>query len=182
MSAQGEEPENESTRSGAETPGDSRADRRASEDLAEGLELMLRAARKAMRHVDPANVEKLGRRALESIEHLKRERVEEIGRKAKRHLDPKRVEEIAEEAGRELLRVVERVAERVDAVVKPSHSPPARSSESASGGATGDADPDRSDEPARVRLRARKVDASKSDFVVHAGNTAHSNLSIYSRY
>lgn len=111
---------------------------------------MLRAAKKAMRHVDPANMEKLGRRALDSIEHLRRERVEEIGRKAKRRLDPRRVEEIAEEAGRELLRVVERVAERVDAVVKPStsQSPPAASEDL-------DAEPEKKEdagEPPRVRV------------------------------
>jgi hypothetical protein len=152
MSEHGEPPANEATQSEAEAAPESKSERRASEDLADGLELMLRAAKKAMRHVDPANVEKLGRRALESIEHLKRERVEELGRKAKRRLDPKRVEEIAEEAGRELLRVVERVAERVDAVVKPSHSPPARTSEPAGdGGKTAEADADRSDEP-RVRV------------------------------
>jgi len=123
MSEHGDEPREETTGARPEAEQNTRAERGASEDLAEGLDLMLRAAKKAMRHVDPANVEKLGRRALESIEHLKRERVEELGRKAKSRLDPRRVEEIAEEAGRELLRVVERVAERVDQVVKPSRPP-----------------------------------------------------------
>jgi hypothetical protein len=123
MSEQGDGPRDETTGAQPEDGQAAREERGAAEDLAAGLDLMLRAAKKAMRHVDPANVEKLGRRALESIEHLKRERVEELGRKAKRRLDPRRVEEIAEEAGRELLRVVERVAERVDQVVKPSQPP-----------------------------------------------------------
>ena len=52
--------------------------RRASDDLAEGLELMLRAARKAVRDIDTARIEKLGRRARESLENINPKKVEEI--------------------------------------------------------------------------------------------------------
>jgi general stress protein YciG len=92
-------------------------ERSATEDLAEGLELMLRAARKAMRGLDPSRVEELGKRAMRSIESLDAKRVQELGRKAAQHMDPKKIEEIAEDAGRELLGVVERVADRVESVV-----------------------------------------------------------------
>ncbi len=103
-----------------EAPGEGR--RSASQDLADGLELMLRAARKAVKSVDPGKIESLGRRAVGHLENLDRKRVGEIGKKAARNLDPRRIEEIAEEAGRELLSVVERVAERVESVVSGSRS------------------------------------------------------------
>jgi len=89
----------------------------AARDLADGLDLMLRAARKAVRHVDPQNIESLGRRALDNLDALKRRRVEDLRHEAKRRLDRRRLEEIAEDAGKELMRVVERVADRVEAVV-----------------------------------------------------------------
>jgi len=89
----------------------------AARDLADGLDLMLRAARKAVRHVDPQKVEALGRRALDNLEALKRRRVEDLRQEARRKLDPRRIEEIAEDAGKELWKVVERVTERVDALV-----------------------------------------------------------------
>jgi hypothetical protein len=104
------------------------APRSASQDLAEGLELMLRAARKAVRSVDPSKFEALGRRAVSNLENLDRKRVGELGRKAAKNLDPRRIEEIAEEAGRELLNVVERVAERVETAVagtRPDSAAPA---------------------------------------------------------
>lgn len=107
----------------AETPGDERG-RSAAQDLADGLDLMLRAARKAMRHVDPQNIESIGRRALDNLDALKKRRVDELKSEARRKLDPRRIEEIAEEAGKELFRVVERVAERVDAVVNRGSHPP----------------------------------------------------------
>lgn len=91
--------------------------RGAAQDLADGLELMMRAARKAVKNVDAARIEDLGRRALRGLDTLDRTKVEQFGRKAARHLDPKKVEEVAEEAGRELLAVVERVAERVETLI-----------------------------------------------------------------
>jgi hypothetical protein len=89
----------------------------ASKDLADGLDLMLRAARKAVKEVDLGRIEDLGRKAKQNLERLDRKAVEDLGRKAAQRLDPRRLEEIAEDAGRELLNVVERVAERVDTVV-----------------------------------------------------------------
>ena len=127
----------------------------AARDLADGLDLMMRAARKAVRglelgrleelgrkakanlesldtkavselgrkakerveRLDPKAVSELGRRAKERVENLDRKAVEDLGRKAAQKLDPRNIEEVAEEAGRELVAVVERVAERVEAVV-----------------------------------------------------------------
>jgi hypothetical protein len=89
----------------------------AARDLADGLELMLRAARKAMRNVDPTKLEDLGRRAIRGLEQVDRQKVQDFGRKAVKNLDPRRVEEVAEDAGRELLAVVERVAERIDGLI-----------------------------------------------------------------
>lgn len=84
---------------------------------------MLRAAKKAARKVDPQNIESLGRRALGGLEALNKKRVDELRSKAKRSLDPHRIEEIAEDAGKELLKVVERVAERVDSIVSKGGKP-----------------------------------------------------------
>ncbi len=103
--------------SGDEGSGPSADRRSASQDLAEGLELMLRAARKAARHVEPSRIEELGRRAARSVENFDSKAAKELGRKAVRTLDPRRIEEIAEDAGRELLNVVERVADRVESIV-----------------------------------------------------------------
>jgi hypothetical protein len=89
----------------------------ASRDLAEGLDLMLRAARKAMSRVNPTKLEAAGRRAVERLENLDARKVSELGKKAAKNLDPRRIEEIAEEAGRELIHVIERVAERVESAV-----------------------------------------------------------------
>jgi hypothetical protein len=123
----------------AAQPGE--APRSASRDLAEGLELMLRAAKKAVKSVDPGRLEALGRRAVQNLENLDRKRVGELGRKAAKNLDPRRIEEIAEEAGRELLNVVERVAERVESAVagtRPEPGPPPGGDKPASGGQTSD--------------------------------------------
>jgi hypothetical protein len=106
----------------------------ASRDLAEGLELVLRAARKAVRQVESGRLEELGRRALGSLENLDKRKVGELGRKAAKNLDPRRIEEIAEDAGRELLNVVERVADRVEEIMsgskRDSGAPPARAESS----------------------------------------------------
>lgn len=142
----------------------SRDDRRSSaaRDLADGLDLMLRAARKAARHVDPQKVEALGRRALENLDSLKRRRVEDLRQEARRKLDPRRIEEIAEDAGKELWKVVERVTERVDALVnrgaspdsKPSASnPPADQAQAdAANGASAAPATDDADSSKRVRI------------------------------
>jgi hypothetical protein len=109
----------------------------ASRDLAEGLDLMLRAARKALSRVNPTRIEAAGRRAVERLESLDPKTVGELGKKAAKNLDPRRIEEIAEEAGRELIHVIERVADRVESAVagaapreKKSAPPPRAESES----------------------------------------------------
>src|SRR5512141_2892382 len=77
----------------------------AVEDLAHGLDLIMRAARKAVRNIDPKHIEELGQRAKRSLEELDREKVRDLGRRAAQSLDPKKIEEIANDAGRELLNV-----------------------------------------------------------------------------
>jgi hypothetical protein len=89
----------------------------ASRDLADGLDLMMRAARKALRGFDPGKLEDLGRRAVHSVEHLDSKQVSEFGRKAARNLDPRKIEEVAQDAGRELMNVIERVSDRIDGMV-----------------------------------------------------------------
>ncbi len=126
----------------------------AAEDLAQGLELMLRAARKAVRNIEPSRLEALGRRAMHSIEALDARKVTQMGRKAVKNLDPKRIEEIAEDAGRELLNVVERVADRVESAVSGSAPRPGSDSGEAAAGKEGGrsgAAGDGSDRP-RVRV------------------------------
>ncbi len=161
------EPEHEASPDAAEAGKNPEADsantdrsqneRSAAQDLADGLDLMLRAAKKAVRHVDPQNIEALGRRALGNLEALNKKRVEEVRRKAKHSLDPRRIEEIAEEAGRELWRVVERVAERVDSVVARPGAPPQSTDQAAPSREPEASSPEHSDGegasgPKRVRI------------------------------
>ncbi|MEB2313895.1 MAG: hypothetical protein OZ921_13720 [Sorangiineae bacterium] len=112
----------EGQREPASQPGEPRG---AGEDLAQGLEFMLRAARKAAGRLEPGRLEALGRRAMQRLDDLDARAVGELGRKAVKSLDPKRIEEIASEAGRELLSVVERVAGRVESAVTGAPPPPA---------------------------------------------------------
>ncbi len=93
------------------------AESSASRDLADGLDLMMRAARKAMRGFDRTQLESLGRRAVRSVENLDPKQVSDLGRKAARHLDPRKIEEVAQDAGRELMNVIERVSDRIDGLV-----------------------------------------------------------------
>ena len=153
---------NESKESPESTPDDPRTsdpngdDHGPVRDLADGLDLMLRAARKAMRNVEPHNIEALGRRALDNLDALKRRRVEDLRQEAKRKFDRRRLEEIAEDAGKELLKVVERVADRVDAVVNrganPDSTPPAQESGAAGAPQEGAPGTDDSDPNKRVRI------------------------------
>lgn len=89
---------------------------RASKDLADGLQLMLSAARKALKRVDAGKIEEVGRRAIRNLETIDAKKVGQIGKKAAKNLDPRKIEEVAEEAGRELLSVVERVADRMERI------------------------------------------------------------------
>ena len=106
--------------------------------------------------VDPQNVESIGRRALDNLEALKKRRVEEIRSEARRKLDPRRIEEIAEEAGKELFRVVERVAERVDAIVNRGSHPPdaedAGDTDASAPGGGADASAPTGHDPKKVRI------------------------------
>lgn len=120
----------------------------AARDLADGLELMLRAARKAMKNVDAGKLEELGRRAMRGLEQVDRQKVQELGRKAVRNLDPRRVEEVAEDAGRELLAVVERVAERIDGMIGGAK----QRSETSGGSTAPDAGDERDPEQPRIRI------------------------------
>ena len=121
--------------SGAETD----AEPSAKSDLAAGLELMMRAAHKATSGLDRARLEQLGRRAVQAAESLDRKTVENLGRRAARHLDPSKIEEIAQEAGRELMNVVERVTDRIEQVVSRRSRPPQ--------------DDDEDDHPSKPRVR-----------------------------
>ncbi len=87
------------------------------DDLAEGLGLMLRAARKAVREIEPDKLEQLGKKAKEKLESIDAKQVAKQGIDAVRHLDPKKIERFAEEAGKEVLNAVERVAARVENAV-----------------------------------------------------------------
>jgi hypothetical protein len=88
----------------------------ASKDLTDGLHLMLSAAKKALKNVDPNRIEEVGRRAIRNLEQVDARKVGDLGRKAAKNLDPRKIEEVAEDAGRELLSVMERVAERVERI------------------------------------------------------------------
>lgn len=123
----------------------------ASQDLAEGLDLMLRAAKKALSRVNTGKLEEAGRRAVERLETLDAAKVSELGKKAAKNLDPRRIEEIAEEAGRELIHVIERVADRVESAVggvapraKQGSSPPPSEPEEPKA--------ERAEPPPRVRI------------------------------
>jgi hypothetical protein len=102
----------------------------AADDLADGLDLMLRAARKALRSLDP-RIEEAGRRALERLEEFDASALGEMGRRAaaSAKVDVDRLERAAQEAGREISSVVERLAERIEAAFSD------RPSSSGSGGA-----------------------------------------------
>jgi len=137
--AERKEPEQGKTEPKGGRP-DDRDERAATADLSEGLELMLRAARKAVRNIDAGRLEDLGRRARQGLQNVSPSKLDKLGRKAAEKLDPRRIEEIAEEAGRELLGVVERVAERVEKAVG---APASRRSKDAEAKAS----PDAGDEP-----------------------------------
>jgi hypothetical protein len=131
--------------------------RSASQDLAEGLELMMRAARKAVRGIETSRIDELGRKARTNLERIDRRKVEQFGRKAAQKLDPRRIEEIAEDAGRELFKVVERVADRVEGVVEGLRSAPPASDEqqhqpAQQGSDSSEADSSSDEAKARVRI------------------------------
>ncbi|HEV8245408.1 MAG TPA: hypothetical protein VGP93_06560 [Polyangiaceae bacterium] len=103
---------------GNSTPPGAGAGRKSSaaDDLADGLDLMLRAARKAVRSLDP-RIEEAGRRALERLEQFDASTLSEVGRRVASKVDPKKLEQVAEEAGREIATLVERVAGRIESAL-----------------------------------------------------------------
>jgi hypothetical protein len=85
--------------------------RSATDDLADGIDLMLRAARKALRSVDP-RIEAAGAQALERLRALD-DQVSEAARQ-KLGVEHGELEKILGELGRDLGAAIERVAKRVD--------------------------------------------------------------------
>ena len=98
--------------------GEAREASSAAQELADGLDLMLRAMRKAVKEVEAGRIEELGHKARQRLQRFDRRKMEELRRRAATQQDPRRIEDIAEEAGRELLRVVERVTDRFDRAVR----------------------------------------------------------------
>lgn len=103
--------------------------RKIADDVAEGLGLLLRAARRAIQKVDKTTIDRvasevsetvgdLGKKAAEAAGRVDTEQLKEAGKKAAEVLDPRRVEDFAEEAGKELLNVVQKVAGRVEGVLR----------------------------------------------------------------
>lgn len=88
--------------------------RSASEDLADGLDLMLRAARKALHSVDP-RLEEAAQRALARLQQLDADSSASL--RDRSGIDPQQVRDLASEVGRELASTLERVTQRVEAVL-----------------------------------------------------------------
>jgi hypothetical protein len=91
--------------------GASAATRSATDDLVDGIDLMLRAARKALHSVDP-RIEAAAAEALERLRQLD----EQAGEAARQRLGVERgeLEKILGDLGRDMASAVERVAKRVD--------------------------------------------------------------------
>lgn len=87
------------------------AERSATEDLTDGIDLIRRAARKALGSLDP-RVEAAAESAVKRLQELDDNAVEELRRRA----GPE-VERLASEVGREIEGFVARVAERVESVL-----------------------------------------------------------------
>jgi hypothetical protein len=87
--------------------------RSAADDLADGLDLLLRATRKAMHSVDP-RLEAMAQRALGRLQQFDSEA--STAWHERTGIDPKQVEKLASDAGREIATVVERLATRVESV------------------------------------------------------------------
>jgi hypothetical protein len=85
--------------------------RSASDDLADGIDLMLRAARKALRAVDP-RIEAGAALALQRLRELD-EQAEEAARR-KLGMDRGELEKMLSELGRDTMAAVERVTKRID--------------------------------------------------------------------
>jgi hypothetical protein len=91
-----------------------REDRSAADDLVDGIDLMLRAARKATRSVEP-RIEATAERVVIRLKEFD-ERVANQSQ-PRAALDRKHLDAIANDAGREVAALVERVAQRVESVL-----------------------------------------------------------------
>jgi hypothetical protein len=91
-----------------------REDRSAADDLVDGIDLMLRAARRATRSVE-TRIEATAERVLIRLKQFD----ESVERQSERRaaLDRKQLEAIATDAGRDIAALVERVAQRVESVL-----------------------------------------------------------------
>ena len=85
--------------------------RSAADDLADGLDLLLRAARKAAGAVDP-RIERAAEQALERLQALDAGMTREFARRAPR------LEQVARETGKEVAELVKRLSERIESSVK----------------------------------------------------------------
>lgn len=89
-------------------------ERSAAEDLADGLDLLLRAARKTTHTVDP-RLEAIAQRALARLQEF------DSGSSSLWHersgIDPRQVEKLASDTGREIAAFVERTALGVEAAL-----------------------------------------------------------------
>jgi hypothetical protein len=100
-----------------------RSDRSTVDDLVDSIDLMLRAARSAVRSVEP-RVEATAERALVRL-HLFDDNVETLSEQVAT-LERKQLETITTEAGHEIAALVERVAERVESVLRRADEQPPR--------------------------------------------------------
>ena len=100
---------------GASSSPDSRS---ATDDLADGIDLMLRAARKALKSVNPG-IEAAAARAVTRLQELDTQVLDS----AREHLgaEQQKLEQLATEMGRDIAAVVKRVAERIDADWRQPH-------------------------------------------------------------
>ncbi len=103
--------------------------RKIADDVTEGLGLLLRAARRALQKVDKETIDRvatrveetvgeIGKKAADAAGRIDKDQLREAGRKAATVLDPRRVEDFAEEAGKEFMNVVQKVADRVESAVR----------------------------------------------------------------
>jgi hypothetical protein len=90
-------------------------ERSAADDLVDGVDLLLRAARKAAGSVDPM-IEKAAEQALQRLQTLDAGMTREF----ERHTGSAgpRLEQVAKEAGKEIADLVRRVSERIEASIK----------------------------------------------------------------
>ena len=101
---------------GAGGTGSSAAPERSpADDLADGIELLRRAARKTLRAVDP-RIEELAERAVTRLKELDEGANKEFSARAAQLQE---LEKVADETGQQLVAAVERLAERIESAVRP---------------------------------------------------------------